>query len=109
MIDADGYPVLVDFGFAKHCPDKTYTFVGTPNYVCPEIITNAGHNRSVDFWALGITVYEALTGENPFFFDGMDQGSLYHAICEEKYYPLPESSTKHLVDWKPCSRCRSTA
>ena len=99
MIDADGYPTLVDFGFAKHCPDKTYTFVGTPNYVCPEIITNAGHNRSVDFWALGVTIYEALTGENPFFFDGMDQASLYHAICEEKYYPLPESSSKTLVDF----------
>ncbi|KAL3920571.1 MAG: hypothetical protein SGILL_003195, partial [Bacillariaceae sp.] len=99
MIDAVGYPVLVDFGFAKHCPEKTYTFVGTPNYVSPEVITNAGHNRSVDYWALGVTVYEALTGENPFFFDGMDQASLYHAICEEKYYPLPESSTKTLLEF----------
>lgn len=53
LIDIDGYPVFVDFGFAKVCPDKTYTFVGTPNYVAPEIITNAGHNRAADWWSFG--------------------------------------------------------
>jgi serine/threonine protein kinase len=99
MIDADGYPVLVDFGCSKYCADKTYTFVGTPKYVAPEIITNAGHNRCVDFWALGVTVYEMITGENPFFFDGMDQGTLFHAICEEKYYPLSEGNSANLVDF----------
>jgi serine/threonine protein kinase len=99
MIDADGYPVLVDFGCSKYCPDKTYTFIGTPNYVAPEIITNAGHNRCVDYWALGVTVYEMMTGENPFFFDGMDQGTLYRAICEEKYYPLSEGKSANSVDF----------
>jgi len=92
LIDVDGYPVLVDFGFTKFCPDKTYTFVGTPNYVAPEIITNAGHNRCVDFWALGVTIYEMVTGENPFFFEGMDPVSLYHSICYEKYFPLKDQS-----------------
>lgn len=99
MIDQYGYPVLVDFGFAKHCPDKTYTFVGTPNYVAPELITNAGHNRCVDYWALGVTVYEMTTGENPFFFDGMDQVSLFQSICDEKYYPLPEGTSAALQDF----------
>jgi serine/threonine protein kinase/CRP-like cAMP-binding protein len=97
LIDVDGYPVLVDFGFTKFCPDKTYTFVGTPNYVAPEIITNAGHNRCVDFWALGVTIYEMVTGENPFFFEGMDPVSLYHSICYEKYFPLKDQS-KEFVD-----------
>jgi serine/threonine protein kinase len=99
MIDAEGYPVLVDFGCSKYCPDKTYTFIGTPNYVAPEIITNAGHNRCVDYWALGVTVYEMITGENPFFFDGMDQATLYHAICEEKHYPLSDGKSATLVDF----------
>jgi len=99
LIDIDGYPVIVDFGFAKFCPDKTYTFVGTPNYVAPEIITNAGHNRCVDFWALGVTVYEMVTGENPFFFEGMDQVSLYHTICHEKYFALPEDESEEFVDF----------
>eukprot|EP00536_Pseudo-nitzschia_multiseries_P010125 jgi/Psemu1/258734/estExt_Genewise1Plus.C_2990016 len=99
LIDADGYPVIVDFGFAKFCPDKTYTFVGTPKYVAPEIITNAGHNRSADYWAFGVTVYEMITGENPFFFEDMDTISLFDTICREKYFPLPEDKDEQLVDF----------
>lgn len=99
LIDKEGYPVLVDFGFAKFCPDKTYTFVGTPNYVAPEVITNAGHNRGVDFWAYGVTVYEMVTGENPFFYEGLDQVSLYDTICREEHFPLPEDEDKGLVDF----------
>ena len=99
MMDADGYPVLVDFGFAKYCHDKTYTFVGTPNYVAPEIIKNAGHNRSVDYWALGVTIYEMVTGENPFFYEGMDQVSLYIAICDEDHYPLSDDRSESLIDF----------
>jgi protein kinase A len=99
LIDADGYPVIVDFGFAKFCPDKTYTFVGTANYVAPEIITNAGHNKCVDFWALGVTVYEMITGGNPFCCEGMDMITLYDTICREKHFPLPVDSNNVLVDF----------
>jgi protein kinase A len=88
MIDAEGYPVIIDFGFAKYCEDKTYTFCGTPNYVAPEIVKNSGHNAGVDHWALGVLVYEMITGENPFHFDGMDQVALFEAICYEDYYAI---------------------
>jgi len=51
MIDEDGYPIIVDFGFAKILKDGvTYTLCGTPQYIAPEIIKNSGHDFGVDHW-----------------------------------------------------------
>ena len=98
LIDVDGYPVIADFGCSKFCPNKAYTFVGTPNYVAPEMITNAGHNRGVDIWAFGVIVYEMVSGEHPFFFEGVDQISLYHSICHEEHFPLSQDFDKDCID-----------
>ena len=96
LVDKDGYPIIVDFGFAKYCPDKTFTFCGTPNYVSPEIVMNRGHGFGADHWALGILIYEMTTGENPFYADGMDNMTLFQSIVQEDYYPLPETKTPEL-------------
>ncbi|XP_046843994.1 cGMP-dependent protein kinase 1-like [Xenia sp. Carnegie-2017] len=68
LLDNNGFAKLVDFGFAKKIGfgDKTWTFCGTPEYVAPEIILNKGHDFSVDYWSLGIFVFELLTGQPPF-------------------------------------------
>ncbi|XP_063703177.1 cGMP-dependent protein kinase 1-like [Culicoides brevitarsis] len=80
MLDSRGYIKLVDFGFAKFLKpnEKTWTFAGTPEYVAPEIITNKGHNRAVDYWALGIFIFELLVGKPPF--RGRDHMKTYNFI-----------------------------
>lgn len=62
LIGADGYLKLTDFGFAKYCDSRTYTLCGTPEYLAPEILLNKGHGKPVDWWCLGILVYEMLAG-----------------------------------------------
>lgn len=85
LIDGLGYCVLVDLGFAKIVMDKTYTLCGTPEYLAPEIILSKGHDKGVDYWALGVLIYEMIVGRSPFYSYGTDQVSLFKRIVQVKY------------------------
>uniref|UniRef100_A0AAA9SK35 cGMP-dependent protein kinase n=8 Tax=Pecora TaxID=35500 RepID=A0AAA9SK35_BOVIN len=112
ILDAEGYLKLVDFGFAKKIGSgqKTWTFCGTPEYVAPEVILNKGHDFSVDFWSLGILVYELLTGNPPF--SGIDQMMTYNLILkgiEKMDFPRkitrrPEDLIRRLCRQNPTER-----
>ena len=66
LIDSQGYLKLTDFGFAKVIEGRTYTLCGTPEYLAPEILLQKGHGKPVDWWCLGILIYEMLVGIDPF-------------------------------------------
>merc|ERR1719499_2263384 len=69
VLDGSGYLKITDFGFAKVVEDRTFTLCGTPDYLAPEIVTGQGHGKGVDWWTLGILIYEMLASFPPFFDD----------------------------------------
>ena len=83
LLDNEGYTVIVDFGFAKIINDgKTFTFCGTPLYLCPEIITQKGHNAGADHWSWGVMLYEMIVGMTPFYDGTQDQMGLFKNIVK---------------------------
>ncbi|KAG8522676.1 Ribosomal protein S6 kinase alpha-4, partial [Galemys pyrenaicus] len=75
LLDAEGHVVLTDFGLSKEFlaeeTERTFSFCGTIEYMAPEIIrSKSGHGKAVDWWSLGILLFELLTGASPFTLEG---------------------------------------
>merc|ERR1712096_197602 len=94
LLDSQGYSKLTDFGFAKIVPpgQRTYTLCGTPEYIAPEVLLNKGHGKPVDWWTLGILIYEMIVGQPPFC-DEEPMG-IYQKILAGKVY-FPKYFDKH--------------
>ncbi|KAJ3089828.1 camp-dependent protein kinase catalytic subunit [Quaeritorhiza haematococci] len=97
LIDSHGHIKITDFGFAKLVPDITWTLCGTPDYLAPEIIQSKGYGKAVDWWALGVLIYEMLAGHPPFYDE--DHFKLYEKIlaCKPKFPAHFDPNAKDLV------------
>eukprot|EP00913_Durusdinium_trenchii_P030132 g28234.t1 len=72
LLDEKGYAKVCDMGFARFVLSKTNTLVGTPDYMAPEVIDFPHtHDRCVDWWALGVLIFEILAGHTPFTDEGV--------------------------------------
>uniref|UniRef100_A0A7N6F7Z9 protein kinase C n=1 Tax=Anabas testudineus TaxID=64144 RepID=A0A7N6F7Z9_ANATE len=96
LMDADGFVRIADFGLCKEGMghgDRTSTFCGTPEFLAPEVLTDSNYTRSVDWWGLGVLIFEMLVGESPF--PGDDEEEVFDSIVnDEVCYPRflsPES------------------
>ena len=92
LIDGNGNIKLCDFGFAKVVEERTFTNCGTPEYTAPEVIDGLGHGRSVDWWGLGILIFEMTAGHPPFF-DESPFG-VYEKILQGKFQVPPHVDDK---------------
>ncbi|XP_058015091.1 serine/threonine-protein kinase N3 [Ahaetulla prasina] len=97
LLDAEGFVKIGDFGLCKEgvgFGDRTSTFCGTPEFLAPEILTDPSYTRAVDWWGLGVLIFEMLVGESPF--PGDNEEEMFDSIIsEEVRFPrfLSELST----------------
>ncbi|TMS14635.1 RAC-beta serine/threonine-protein kinase [Larimichthys crocea] len=85
MLDKDGHIKITDFGLCKEgiTPDATMrTFCGTPEYLAPEVLEDNDYGRAVDWWGLGVVMYEMMCGRLPFY--NQDHERLFELILMEE-------------------------
>ncbi|KAK9459605.1 kinase-like domain-containing protein [Lipomyces oligophaga] len=84
LLDYTGHIALCDFGLCKlnmRGDEKTNTFCGTPEYLAPELLLGQGYTKTVDWWTLGVLLYEMLTGLPPFYDENTND--MYRKILQE--------------------------
>ncbi|KHJ39956.1 kinase domain protein [Trichuris suis] len=115
LLDREGYLKIADFGLCKEnmgFDDRTSTFCGTPEFLAPEVLTENQYTRSVDWWGLGVLIFEMLVGEPPF--SGDDEEEIFDSIVNDDVrYPRflsieAISIMRRLLRKNPAKRLGST-
>ncbi|CAD8096976.1 unnamed protein product [Paramecium sonneborni] len=103
LLTKSGHVKLTDFGLATKKKDKnqkSYTLVGTTEYLAPEILRKEGHSFEVDLWTLGILIYEMITGKTPFAHPERNQMKIQYLILKNNptYPPTMSKDAKDLIN-----------
>jgi len=111
VLDKDGHVCLTDFGLAKtnvRGATSAKTFCGTPEYLAPEFLIGAGHGKAVDWWSLGVLLYEMLCGIPPFYCENVSE--MYELILKKPLEfpadvsPAAQDLLRKLLDRNPQMR-----
>lgn len=116
LLDANGHIVLCDFGLSKanlNNDGTTNTFCGTTEYLAPEVLLDeSGYTKMVDFWSLGVLIFEMCCGWSPFYAENTQQ--MYKNIAfgkvrfpKEILSPEGRSFVKGLLNRNPKHRLGS--
>jgi len=101
LMDEVGHVCLTDFGLSKEFEDpdnpEASTFCGTPEYLAPEILQGGNHGKAVDWWSLGILLYELTVGIPPFYSQNVNE--MYHKIQHGvlRFPPFLSDECKDLI------------
>jgi protein kinase A len=105
LLQNDGYIKLSDFGLTKKIDasksgGRTYTLCGTPEFMAPEIVAAQGYAFSVDWYALGVTMYELITGHTPFYNENNPIEIFRKILSAEEFNfaPTMDRSAKKLIN-----------
>jgi len=102
LLDDEGHICLTDFGMSKLIKkgELTYSFVGTPEYLAPEIIKEEGHSTPADWWSLGVFTFEMLIGLPPFYNREQNTHKMFSAIQnKEVVFPSKVALTDDAKDF----------
>lgn len=98
LVDKDGYLKITDFGLVKEKMtgnQKTATFCGTADYIAPEMILGKSYDKAVDWWSIGILIFEMLYGYPPFY--DQNTNAMYKSIVRDKV-EFPPGGSEEVVD-----------
>jgi serum/glucocorticoid-regulated kinase 2 len=113
LLDYQGHIALCDFGLCKldmKDEDRTNTFCGTPEYLAPELLLGQGYNKTVDWWTLGVLLYEMLTGLPPFYDENTNEmyrkilGDPLHFPSHDIVPPAAKDLLTKLLNRDPAKR-----